>query len=439
MLSIRLAIYGTVIALAATSAAFAAETVELFNGKDLSGFKQRGGAAKYSVEDGVIVGRSVPDTSNTFLATEKEYGDFELELDFKIDDPTFNSGIQIRSHARPVKDGEQVYGYQVEIDPRTDRCWTGGIYFEGGDENRQAGWLNDLAKNEAARNAFKRGEWNHFKIVARGPHIETWINGVKAADFTDTDEKAFTPKGFIGLQVHSVGDKKEPMEVRWRNIKLTELDASADSASADGENTDGERKKVTGLQLFGKAVVAMFGLDQFGRRPGGGDIEEFAHLLGQPAPDFTLQTASGDTVKLADLRGKVVLLDFWASWCGPCMMAMPEVEKIHQEFAGKPVTVFGVNQQDDVATVNESIKDRELTFTQLLDTDGVVGSAFGANAIPHTVLIDAEGRIQKIHQGYTPTLAAELGADIEKLLRGEKLFVAKDKNRPAAPPEVVTQ
>jgi peroxiredoxin len=168
-------------------------------------------------------------------------------------------------------------------------------------------------------------------------------------------------------------------------------------------------------------------------------MEEFAHLLGHPAPDFTLQTASGDTVRLADLRGKVVLLDFWASWCGPCMMAMPEVEKIHQEFAGKPVAVFGVNQQDDVATVNESVKDRELTFTQLLDTDGAVGSAFGANAIPHTVLIDAEGRIQKIHQGYTPTLAADLGAEIQKLLRGEKLFVAKDENRPASPPEVVTQ
>jgi quinoprotein glucose dehydrogenase len=62
-----------------------------------------------------------------------------------------------------------------------------------------------------------------LKIVAQGPHIETRLNGVKAADFTDTDEKAFTPSGFIGLQVHSVGGAKEPKEVRWRNIKLTEL------------------------------------------------------------------------------------------------------------------------------------------------------------------------------------------------------------------------
>jgi hypothetical protein len=209
--------------LVGTASVQAAEPVELFNGKDLSGWTQRGGAAKYSIEDGAIVGRSVPDTSNTFLATDKEYGDFELELDFKIDDPNFNSGIQIRSHARPEKGGERVYGYQVEIDPRTDRCWTGGIYFEAGNEHRKAGWLNDLAKNGAARDAFKLGEWNHLKVVAQGPHIQTWINGVPAADFTDEDAKAYTPKGFLGLQVHSVGGAKEPKEVRWRNIRLTEL------------------------------------------------------------------------------------------------------------------------------------------------------------------------------------------------------------------------
>ena len=165
----------------------------------------------------------MPNTSNTFLTTENDYGNFELELDFKIDDPTFNSGIQIRSHARPEGDGERVYGYQVEIDPRTDRAWTAGLYFEAGSDKRAAGWLNDLSKNEAARKAFKLGEWNHVRVVADGRHIQTWLNGVPAADFTDTDDAAFTPSGFIALQVHSVGDAKEPKEVRWRNINLTEL------------------------------------------------------------------------------------------------------------------------------------------------------------------------------------------------------------------------
>jgi hypothetical protein len=210
------------------------QPVALFNGKDLSGWSKRGGEAAYTIENDAIVGRSKPDTSNTFLATDQEYGDFELELDFKIDDPKFNSGVQIRSHARPQGNGERVYGYQVEIDPRPDRGWTGGIYYEAGSKAREAGWLNDLSKNDAARNAFKLGEWNHLRIVAQGRRVQTWINGVPAADFTETNDAAYSPQGFIALQVHSVGSEKEPKEVRWRNIRLTNLNDAAAAADAYG-------------------------------------------------------------------------------------------------------------------------------------------------------------------------------------------------------------
>jgi hypothetical protein len=208
---------------------YAEQTIDLFNGKDLEGWTKRGGEAKYSVDEGAVVGRSVPDTGNTFLTTDKEYGDFILELDFRIDDTDFNSGIQIRSHSRPEGDGERVYGYQVEIDPKPDRAWTAGIYYEGGKKGekrkwiRKAGWLNDLSKNEPARKAFRLGEWNHLRVVAKGNRLQTWLNGVPAADFTDNDEKAFAPTGFIALQVHGVGSKREPREVRWKNIKLTEI------------------------------------------------------------------------------------------------------------------------------------------------------------------------------------------------------------------------
>jgi hypothetical protein len=210
---------------------FADETeVELFNGKDLSGWTKRGGEATYAVEDGVIVGRSAPDTPNTFLTTNEEFGDFILELDFKIDPKDFNSGVQIRSHSRPENGQERVYGYQVEIDTEPDRRWTGGIYFEAGSQHengdwiRKAGWLHDLSKNEAAQNERHLGEWNHFKIEAQGRRIQTWLNGVPAADFTDRDDDAFTASGFIGLQVHGVGNSRETKEVRWKNIKLTVLE-----------------------------------------------------------------------------------------------------------------------------------------------------------------------------------------------------------------------
>lgn len=194
----------------------------IFDGKSLHGWVTRGGKANYVVEDGCIVGKTVLDTGNSFLCTEKEYGDFVLELDFKVD-PKLNSGVQIRSECFPkatsVIVGEKkieipagrVHGYQVEIDP-SKRAWTGGLY----DEGRRA-WLQNLEKNPAAQAAFKQGEWNHFKIEARGPSLKTWLNGVPATDFQDS----MTLKGFIGLQVHS--SKEANLEVRWKNLQLEEL------------------------------------------------------------------------------------------------------------------------------------------------------------------------------------------------------------------------
>ncbi len=196
----------------------------LFDGKSLDGWKQHGGKAKYRVENGEIIGSSVPSTPNSFLCTEKEYGDFILELEFKVD-PALNSGVQIRSQVfdqaqeteidgKKFKFGaDRVHGYQVEIDP-SDRAYSGGIYDEG-----RRGWLFDLKNNEAARKAFKQGDWNKFRIECRGDSIKTWINDVPAADLTD----GVTPKGLIALQVHGVGARTEPLEVRWRHIRIQEL------------------------------------------------------------------------------------------------------------------------------------------------------------------------------------------------------------------------
>jgi hypothetical protein len=204
-----------------TSAVIRAESWQpLFDGKTLEGWEQKGGAAKYRVENGEVVGTSVPNTGNSFLCTTKNYGNFILELEFKVD-PKLNSGVQIRSQCfdepmvvadRKIPAG-RVHGYQVEIDP-SDRAWSGGIYDEG-----RRGWLNDLKNNEAARKAFKPGEWNTFRVECRGDSIKTWLNGVPAADLKDS----LTPEGFISLQVHGVGAEKEPREVRWRNIRIEEL------------------------------------------------------------------------------------------------------------------------------------------------------------------------------------------------------------------------
>lgn len=186
--------------------------INLINGDNLEEWIQRGGEAEYVLEDGVIVGQTVPDTPNSFLCTKDHYCNFELEFEVKVDEE-LNSGVQIRSNSyKDYRDG-RVHGYQVEIDP-SSRSWSGGIY----DEARR-GWLYNLEDKQDAQNAFKNGKWNKFRVLAKGNSIKTWVNGVQAADLND--EK--TSCGFIGLQVHST-DSQEPLEVRWRNVKIRVLD-----------------------------------------------------------------------------------------------------------------------------------------------------------------------------------------------------------------------
>lgn len=184
--------------------------IDLFDGTTLNGWEQKGGNADYEVIDGTIVGTTVHNTPNSFLATSKMYSDFILELEYKVDS-TMNSGIQIRSNSVPTYQNGRVHGYQIEIDP-SDRAWSAGIYDEG-----RRGWLHTLDANPDAQKAFKQNDWNHYRVEAIGDTIKTWINGVPAAYLIDDK----TGSGFIALQVHSIGkDKKEGTPIVWKNIKI---------------------------------------------------------------------------------------------------------------------------------------------------------------------------------------------------------------------------
>ena len=187
----------------------------LFNGKNLKGWKKLNGAAEYRIEDGAIVGVSRVNTPNTFLCTDKTYGDFILELSFKVDEG-LNSGVQFRSNSKPDYRNGQVHGYQYEIDPSA-RAWSGGIYDEG-----RRGWLYPMTKNPCAQKAFKPGEWNKLRIEAIGDRIRTWLNGIPTADILDNADAA----GFIALQVHGIGDNAamEGKTVRWKNIRICTTD-----------------------------------------------------------------------------------------------------------------------------------------------------------------------------------------------------------------------
>jgi hypothetical protein len=187
--------------------------VNLFDGKTLNGWQRLAGDAKYTVENGMIVGTTVLNSGNTFLATKKEFQNFILELDIKIESLKGNSGVQTRSHFDPAgHEGKGlVYGRQVEVDPSA-RKWSGGIYDEG---RRQ--WLYPLTLNTKAQDAFKVKEFNHYKIECIGNEMKTWINGIPVAYLVDTIDQ----KGFIALQVHQIGDEAEVnKKIYFKNIRI---------------------------------------------------------------------------------------------------------------------------------------------------------------------------------------------------------------------------
>ena len=200
-----------------------------FNNDTKDGWKQLNGQATYEIKDGVVVGTTKTGEPNSFLATARDYSDFILEYEVKVD-TALNSGVQIRSHQYPAdttititnSEGEQVerevpkdrvYGYQVEIDP-SPRSYSGGIY-----EEARRGWLNDLSDNPEAREAFKPTDWNKFRVEAIGDTLRTYVNGVLATDITDSEAAS----GFIALQVHGIGEEEGPYQVMWRNIRLKEM------------------------------------------------------------------------------------------------------------------------------------------------------------------------------------------------------------------------
>lgn len=194
----------------------AQEWIELFNGRNLKGWKKLDGNADYRVEDGQVIGTSRTGTPNTFLATKDVFGDFILEYEMKMD-RGLNSGVQFRSVALLPDGTERVNGYQVECDDEDGRPWAGGIYEEAGRM-----WLYPMSYNPGVSGTNRRGEWNQVRVEAVGNTIHTYINGVNFANLVD-DRRS---EGFIALQVHSIRDETlDGKEIRWRNIRILTNDA----------------------------------------------------------------------------------------------------------------------------------------------------------------------------------------------------------------------
>ena len=121
-----------------------------------------------------------------------------------------------------------------------------------------------------------------------------------------------------------------------------------------------------------------------------------------PAPDFTLPTLEGPNLRLGEQQGKVVLVNFWASWCGPCRQEMPALEELHRRYSRLGFTVLGVNVEQDPDNARGYLDDLPVSFPVLLDSQNEVTRTYQVSAMPSTVIVDRDGRVRYIHEGYSP-------------------------------------
>ena len=134
------------------------------------------------------------------------------------------------------------------------------------------------------------------------------------------------------------------------------------------------------------------------------------------APGFSLLDTQGKTVALSDFKGKVVFIDFWATWCPPCRISMPEVEKLYADYQGKAVQVLGLNLDENGDNARRFVERKKTPYPVLLAGDSDISSAYGVGGIPHFVLIDKEGRLVNMWSGFAPGMGEEWRAAINTLL-----------------------
>jgi len=155
--------------------------------------------------------------------------------------------------------------------------------------------------------------------------------------------------------------------------------------------------------------------------PGADDEEEPNELVGKPAPEFTANLLDGGKIDLASHRGKdVVVLDFWATWCGPCVAALPILSKVTEAYKDKGVVFYAMNQREEAETISAFLKAKKLDVSVALD-EGKIGSLYGVTGIPQSVIIDKNGVVQVVHVGFSPSLEQRLPQELDAVLAGKNL------------------
>ncbi|MEW8506530.1 MAG: TlpA disulfide reductase family protein [Candidatus Thiodiazotropha sp.] len=135
------------------------------------------------------------------------------------------------------------------------------------------------------------------------------------------------------------------------------------------------------------------------------------------APDFTLKSSDGVNIKLSELRGQVVMVNFWASWCGPCRQEMPLLQQLFERYQSLGFSLLGVNVDENRAAADKMLKDLPVSFPILYDDSSRVSKEYQVKAMPSTFMVDRDGRIRYLHKGYKPGYEEDYQQQIRELLR----------------------
>lgn len=257
-----------------------------------------------------------------------------------------------------------------------------------------------LEDRQIDRDLVRRIVWLESSETKPAP---TNHDGVVQAVNRDGLRLSFTPTILADGVIDGTSELLGPCHVKLSQVKQLLLgSAIEDSAESIPENK----------WALTDAPDPLF-VNEDGSPSGASDGSQ-SPMVGNDAPDFTLDLLAGDKFQLSEQHGKVIVLDFWASWCGPCVRAMPQIDAVVKEFEGQPVRLIGVNQQEDRATVKSMLERLEITPEIVLDIDGAASEKYNVTAIPQTVVIDPAGKVAAVFVGGGPQLADQLRDAIKR-------------------------
>jgi thiol-disulfide isomerase/thioredoxin len=226
-----------------------------------------------------------------------------------------------------------------------------------------------------------------------------------------------TNEGVVDVYI-SQGDKPLPLEGHRRP------DADAQGRRSAGLGQDRHvLQRLEGRREAGRRAVRLRSAPEDAKKvtkfgpPAPGDA-----LLGKKAPAVELTSLKGEKFTLDDVKGKIVVLDFWATWCGPCIRALPVIREVTSDMAEQDVVLYTVNQRESDDKVNAFLQKKEWTdMNVLMDRKAAVAKEYKVRGIPQTVIIGKDGTVQAVHVGFSPQIGDKLRKELETLAKGESL------------------